>query len=352
MTDGSYEVHYKRGTSDVDIKEAIDRHLELRADRPKDLKNPYKKDGSSWTGADEAAYLGRPTEEGYHWALADGKLQIVSEDPKAHPKKKWNDAKGKPEIDTGAQKADGKFPKNGGSPAELKKAKADAFEVLGGNDPSTEFGAWVQKAKTYLGLSKADLIARMGNPSELNHRTVRGHVKDGVSGKSDLTKDMVKKISLDKNGVANDRAFLKEQQPDFYKGAKGEADLKKADKAASHAEMLELTDGMGSGDRGSVAEQWYHANYEPKAERHVTFDKGKMKALGIDLEMTREPDIVGGKKISSRSRTWRPQHRPVMRARCECGSTASSGPRSRRCSVSPRRRRCSSRSSTTTKSRT
>jgi hypothetical protein len=298
MPDGSYEVHYKKGTAEAVIKDAIDRHLELRAERPKDLKNPYKKDGSRWTGADEAAYLGRPTEEGYHWALADGKLQIVSEDPKAHPKKVWDDAKGKAVIDTGAPKADGKFGKNGNTAADLKKAKADAFEVLGGNDPSSDFGAWVAKANEYLGLSKADLMARMGNPSELNHRTVRNHVKDGISGKDNLTKKMVDRISLDSKGVANDRAFLKERQPDAYKGAKTKEELAKADKAASHAEMLELTDGMGSGDRGSVAEQWYHANYEPKADRHVTFDQASMNKQGISLTETREPDIVGKTKIN------------------------------------------------------
>jgi hypothetical protein len=296
--DGSYEVHYKRGTSEAAIKEAIDRHLELRAQRPKDLNEPYKKDGTRWTGADEAEYLGRPTEDGYHWALADGKLQIVTEDPKKHPKKIWDDTKGKPVIDTGAPKPEPKFDaKMGGG--NLKKAKADAFEILGGNNPKTEFGAWVKKAKKYLDLSKADLIARMGDPQGKNHDTVRGHVKDGVSGKDDLTKKMVQRIALDKDGKANDRAFLRKQQPDAYKGVSGEADLKKADKVASHAELLELTEGLGSGDRGSMGELWYHANYEPKAERHVVFEKeATNKQGGVGLTETRKPDIVGKTKIN------------------------------------------------------
>jgi hypothetical protein len=289
--DGSYEVHYKPGTPEHKIKAAIDRHLELRAERPKDLKNPIKEDGSRWTGADEAAYLGRPTEEGYYWALSDGKLQIVSKDLDAHPKKVWDDKTGTAVVDTGAPKGEPSFPKNGGSDAEVRKAKENAFEALGGNDPSTEFGQWVQKCEKYLGLSKDDLIAKMKNPSDIQHRTVRHGLKENI------TPEMVKKIALDKNGVANDRAFLKEQHPGLYADAKTEADLKKADKAASHAEMLELTKGLGSADRGSIAEQWYKANYAPTAERHVTFEKEAMKAQGIELETTREPDIVGDSKI-------------------------------------------------------
>jgi len=62
-----------------------------------------------WNGALEAEYRGRPTEEGYHWRLANGKLEYVVEAPEgdvpAKPKRVWDEKLGKLVTEAGSKPA-------------------------------------------------------------------------------------------------------------------------------------------------------------------------------------------------------------------------------------------------------
>jgi hypothetical protein len=75
------------------------------------------------------------------------------------------------------------------------------------------------------------------------------------------------------------------------------------DKQASHQKMLELTDHMGSADRGSIAEQWYVGVYGTKdTTTHPKLEKAKLEKPKpgfdkVELTQDRVPDLVEGSKV-------------------------------------------------------
>ncbi len=287
---GTYEVHYPPGTPEQAIRTAIERHVELARLRPADVKNKptYLDDRGNtrtWTGRQEAEYQGRPAaDKGDYWALFEGKLRYVRGDTETAGKRIYDEKLGILVPDTGAR-TEPTFAKG--------TTRAEAFELLGGNDPNTEFGAWVSAAERVLGKTKAELTAELGDPSKgLTFRTIRHGLKEG------RTKKMVAKIC--------DSSFLEAKYGDLYKGVTNKEKIKQI---ASHRELLKLTEGLGSGDRGSMAEQWYvqiwgakNANGEPMAKRHPEFSKSEMAKLGIkfhqDSPEKRIPDLIDGQKLN------------------------------------------------------
>ncbi len=284
--DGDHlEVHYKSGTQEAAIVAAVDAHMRLAARRPKDIKDPQvvgPKGGKlRWTGADEAAFQGRPTaEKGYHWALHEGDLRYVREDVDdgvARPKRMYDDKK-EALVDAPGRKGDNVFEKNA--------SKVDAFDELGGHDPSEEFGAWVALVGKELGITKEQLIGMMTEPGGKTHRGVRHPIKDQV------TPRLMEALT--------DRARLQIKYPDTYEGVNTSDDkaMQKADRAASHKAMLGMTARLGSADRGSIAERWYLKMYaSPDAVAHIKFTKEEMAKQGITLTKDRVPDIIDGNRL-------------------------------------------------------
>jgi len=282
--DGSYEVHFAPNKSEAKIRDAIDRHRALKARRPADLKSRPKK--PVWSGADEAAYLGRPdAASGDHWALSnDGELSYHRGEAIPGEKSKMYDEASGTVVENPKGSVDEKF--------EVGLSKEQVFEQLGGNDAGSPFGEWVKQI--------TERVDGAGGPGK--KVTI-----DELIGKLEGNKGGPIKGRGTFDGMAHRtvRENLKAQYTDkLVKTLTDIPDLKE-----SHKAMLEVTSKMGSGDRGSISEQWYKAKYESGATAHVEFKKSDQTPVDPkkptqgqtprDLPLTKDrvPDLVNGDQL-------------------------------------------------------
>lgn len=282
--DGSYEVHFAPNTPEAKIRDAIDRHRALKARRPADLKSRPKK--PVWSGADEAAYLGRPdAAPGDHWALSsDGELSYHRGEAVPGEKSKMYDEASGTVVENPKGSVDEKF--------EAGLTKEQVFEQLGGNDAGSPFGEWVKQIT-----ERVDGVGGPGKKVTVDELIGRleGNKGGPIKGRGKF------------DGMAHRtvRENLKAQYTDkLVKTLTDIPDLK-----ASHKAMLEVTGKMGSGDRGSIAEQWYKAKYESGATAHVEFKKSDKTPVDPakptqgqtprDLPLTKDrvPDLVNGDQL-------------------------------------------------------
>jgi hypothetical protein len=160
---------------------------------------------------------------------------------------------------------------------------------------SGQTGTMYTSSPTYTPLDVAE------HTKGLHHRTVRHALKEVVN-------DRVVHEQLTK------REWLEQRYPDEYRPPNAPD---KADERASYRAMIELTTGLGSADRGSIAEKWYteiHAGGElvkdgkgafqvdgddnrvknPNVDRHARFDAAVMKELEAAgaVKDGRVPDII------------------------------------------------------------
>lgn len=286
-------------TTPAKIDAAIARHKALADERTRAqaLKATDPKAKTDWNGTKEAEYRGYPKAElGDHWTLGKGgrdgaELEYHNGDEK-HPlalDKENNELVGadkrKPESTFVAKTVDLAF-------TELRAAP--------------EFESWVKGVEKF-GWTEARLLAEMkgrfkdGDIEGLHHRTVRHALKEVVN-------DRVVHEQLTK------REWLQQHYPDEYRPPNA---LDKADERASYRAMIEFTTGLGSADRGSIAEKWYteiHAGGEfvkdgkgafqldgddnraknPNVDRHARFDAAVIKELEAEgaVKDGRVPDLI------------------------------------------------------------
>lgn len=203
-------------------------------------------------------------EAGYHWRYREGRWEYIG-------------SGGRPNLRYDpATKTFSPAPRT--APPEVEfpagTSKEAAFTKLGGDDVTRDFGRWVKVVVEVLGIhSRAELIDRLDDPSGVKPRTVRGWVKDLV----------------DAEIVAALRDPVRLKATDTYKrhivgGASEEAALA----AASQAEMQRVTRLLAEGDRGSIGEAWYKAQFAPEAKRQVAVPGSRLPS-GED----RKIDLLG-----------------------------------------------------------
>jgi hypothetical protein len=289
-TGHGYELHVPAHASSSAVESALARHNDLAKMRPTDLNNvPVDAKGkAAWNGALEAEYRSRPTEEGYHWRLQNGKLQYVAEAAEegtpARPKKVWDDKLGQAVEDKGAREVKS-------WPKDQVTSKATAFDDLGGNNAKSPFGKWVELMEK-LGFKRDDLIAALQDPSGLNYDTVRHNLKSKA-----VYQDAIKKW-------LTDPVEIKKRYPSEFEGidpndkAKQDAALRKA----QHRAVLEIDQYLALKDATVWTEKWYIELFGKvadekgatvkKVETQVLFDKDKLNAANIDVAGTRQADLV------------------------------------------------------------
>ncbi len=254
------------------------RHVELARQRPADVRrDPNFTDDrgvrARWKGQFEAEYLGRPpADPGDYWALDRGKLKYVRGDAEVGSVRIYDEAQGILVPDTG---------KRGSVRFEAGTTKHEAFAIL---QDQPGFSEWAAACEEFLGVGPDELIARMREPAGETYDRVRHGLKE------DLTPQLVGKIT--------ERAFLKTRHPELYEGVADPSGRSVQDQIASHRELLRLTKGLGSADRGTIAEQWYAKMYaSDAAKRHVRFT-GKETEPNLTFgKGERVPDLIDGNQL-------------------------------------------------------
>ncbi|WP_141765396.1 hypothetical protein [Streptomyces malaysiensis] len=155
------------------------------------------------------------------------------------------------------------LPKGQSKPAERfdpDTTREQAFEDLGGNDPSKPFGRFIKVLKRYGLFTDVDTFVNgqdgfrpMQDPSGLTHRTVRSNVKE------DYVAALAEKLT--------------------------------------HKQMLDASKELHSGDQGSLGEAWYALRYAQNADPQVTITPKKAKELGFELSTERRIDLVDGDTV-------------------------------------------------------
>jgi hypothetical protein len=289
-TGRGYELHVPANATSGAVESAVARHNDLARMRPTDLNSiPVDAKGkATWNGALEAEYRGRPTEDGYHWSLQNGKLQYVleaaEEGAPARKKKVWDEKLGRAVEDKGAREVKS-------WPNDQVTTKAAAFDDLGGNNPKSPFGKWVELMEK-LGFKRDDLIAALQDPSGLNYDTVRHNLKS-----KPVYQDAIKKW-------LTDPVEMRKRYPSEFEGidpndrAKQDAALRKA----QHRAVLEIDQYLALKDATVWTEKWYIELFGKvpdekgasvrKVESQVLFDKDKLNAANIDVAATRQADLI------------------------------------------------------------
>ncbi len=275
---GSYEIHAPPGATRAAIEAAIVRHVELARQRPADVRrDPNFTDDrgvrARWKGQFEAEYLGRPpADPGDYWALDRGKLKYVRGDAEVGSVRIYDEAQGILVPDTG---------KRGSVRFEAGTTKHEAFAIL---QDQPGFSEWASACEEFLGVGPDELIARMREPAGETYDRVRHGLKE------DLTPQLVGKIT--------ERAFLKTRHPELYEGVADPSGRSVQDQIASHRELLRLTKGLGSADRGTIAEQWYAKMYaSDAAKRHVRFTGKETEPNLVFGKGERVPDLIDGNQL-------------------------------------------------------
>ncbi|MEU0523068.1 hypothetical protein [Streptomyces niveus] len=132
--------------------------------------------------------------------------------------------------------------------------REEAFDRLGGNDPDTEFGAFIKLLEDQdLIPDRQTFINGMQEPGGRTHRTVRSKAKDGY--------------------------------------------VKKLAEKLTHAELLAASKKLGSGDQGSLGEAWYAHHYAQNATPQVTVTPKQAQDQGFTISTERRIDLLDGNTI-------------------------------------------------------
>jgi hypothetical protein len=156
--------------------------------------------------------------------------------------------------------------------------REQAFDALGGNDPTSPFGRWVRMVKQE-GIADEKVLtqALRESPGGRLHDTVRDEAKkkftDAIMNRLTSVDDL--------------------RKTDTYASAlKAGGNEAQALQAASHSEMLRITEDLHPSDKGSIAEEWYHRTFGKTrgAERQVVVTQEQAKAQCVTLLKNRRLD--------------------------------------------------------------
>ena len=208
--------------------------------------------------------------DGYRWRFRKGELEVIADPGK--PKLLYDETKKDFVVDTGARVPE-RF--------DAGVTKRQAFRELGGYDPKSSFGAFVDMLmKQELISSRQEVIDAMGDPSSRTHDTVRGNVKEI------FRKQLVDQITSTK--------YLKKNTTQYQEVLDAGGSAQIARRAASMAELVRLSAGLDSADRGSLGERVYEELYgTKKSVTQVDVSPAELAAAkGVP-----EADIPKGRRI-------------------------------------------------------
>lgn len=214
--------------------------------------------------------------EGYFWRERNGKLEVVG--PKGAKKMNYDLETKKFTPDTGAQAPDPTFPE-GTSPKE-------AYKALGGENTDEPFGRFTKMLiEEGLASDHTEFVSRLEDKTLAGrtHRTVRHNLKQLYVQRIQEHLTNVKRLS----------------ETPLYKSLIHEGrSHSNALRAASHAEMVRITRGLGPSDRGSIAERWY-AEYSGAGTvpTQVKVTQEEARRMGIELTQDRRLDRISGSTI-------------------------------------------------------
>lgn len=262
----------------TDLTRQIDQHAAFVAGMGLDPGRGFVAAEGLSAGREEAQRLKfpdlpNPDLPDYIWRLGEHGLQVVNRGD--GPKLVWDEA-GRIFV-----------PDKGNTPEPVFAAAttpAEAYAALGGHDPASGFGRFTAMLVAEGFASHTDLVARLQPPGSMRYRTVRGNLKD-----------LYARLLID-HLLSPDRLTA---TPLFQFLIRQGVPASRAAQAASHAEMLRLTAGLHSSDRGAVAEVWYDRFHNPTGPlvRQVTITPEMATAAGATTSTTRRIDRVEGSAL-------------------------------------------------------
>jgi hypothetical protein len=214
--------------------------------------------------------------DGYRWRFRKGRLEVVAEPGKK--KLMYDETKRDFVEDKGARE-----PERFDSGADTRQA----FRELGGYDPKTPFGTFVELLlEQGLVKSRKEVIDAMSEPGGRTHDTVRGNVKDVFKAK------LIEQITSP--------AYLKKTAR-YREVLKATKDPAQARRAAGMDEMLRLSERLGPEDRGALGERVYDKLFGTgKGVAHVDISPAELAAAkGIpesQVEQGRTIDRMDGSR--------------------------------------------------------
>ena len=162
--------------------------------------------------------------------------------------------------------------------------RADAYEFLGGNDPTSPFGQYTSMLiREGLVRDHAEIVRMLQEPGGVTDRTVRSNVKDLLVGR------VIEHLRSPARLAATPLYMVLRRQGHSHADAL---------QAASHAEMVRLTRSLYPSDRGAIAERWYgEFAGNPDAPTQIVVSPADAARLGVTIPDTLRIDRIDGSFI-------------------------------------------------------
>ncbi|WP_342375306.1 annexin [Myxococcus stipitatus] len=237
-------------------------------------------------GAERAKANGWPdAEKGYYWTLRSGQTepQYIRSSSDL-PRREYDTDLGKfvNSADEGP-----KPPKR----FEPGTTAEKAFDELGGNDPTTPFGKWVTT------MENAKIVPEGADPTKSLRENIIASLKKNEGALAGATHDNIrhglKGPYKDKllDHITNPAHLETTQKYQDVLARTGDA--QQALRAASHDEMLTVSNGMAIKEQGNLAEAWYLKTFGTQdSSTQVSITQDHAKAQGVTLEKDRFADQV------------------------------------------------------------
>ncbi|MFY1825066.1 annexin [Myxococcus fulvus] len=166
-----------------------------------------------------------------------------------------------------------------------------AFDEMGGNDPTSAFGKWVTT------MENAGVMPEGADPTKSLRENLLASLKQKEGALDGVTHDTIRhnlKVPFKDKLLDHitDPAHLATTQK--YKDVLAKTgDAQQALRAASHHEMLEISNGLAIKEQGNLAEDWYLKTFGTKdSSTQVSVAQDHAKAQGVTLEKDRFADQV------------------------------------------------------------
>jgi hypothetical protein len=218
---------------------------------------------------------GTPMGE-YIWRYRNGELEVINRGE--GPKMIYDRAIGEFRPDTMSRDPEPRFVES--------TTLREAYDALGGFEPNSDFGSFTQMLiREGLAPNHDALITQLQAPGGLTYRTVRHNLKERY--RQNLIDFLVDPVRL---SVTSAYTMARRRGMNHIDALR----------AASHAEMLRVTRGLGVADSGAVAERWYNHHWGIEAgltATQVEVSRADAEAMGVTLTEDRRLDRVSGSMI-------------------------------------------------------
>src|SRR5262249_41431769 len=228
-------------------------------------------------GEAERLRLGYPkAEHGYEWRLRNGQLEYRSTDLEKFPKRRYNESTKEFESAPERRDTDDRIDEHGTEREALDLLGAYDYELdptSGERTPTSEFRKFIE-------LLLGEGI--IGKPEDLFDPKTRGDGKERIKpgGLTERTvRHNLKKPFIDKLLARTLDAARLKKLASYKTALEATKDPAPALRAASHEEMLRISDGLPNADRGSFGDRWFGEQYAKDSAGQVPIDRSKYPDL-------------------------------------------------------------------------